>query len=69
MLRDLHWTYWQYAIGQGISVLIQFGTMHRWGIVADRYGNRLVMWVTAYPPAHTSDNVGFSAGIIITCYS
>ena len=47
MLRDLHWTYWQYAIGQGISVLIQFGTMHRWGIVADRYGNRLVMWVTA----------------------
>lgn len=47
MLRDLEWTYWQYTIGQGVSVLIQFVSMRRWGIVADRYGNMLVMRITA----------------------
>jgi MFS family permease len=47
MRQDLGWSYWQYTIGQGVSVLIQFVSMRRWGIVADRYGNMLVMRITA----------------------
>ncbi|MCD6216473.1 MFS transporter [bacterium] len=47
MLRDLEWTYWQYTLAQGVSVLIQFLSMPRWGNIADRYGNKAVMRITS----------------------
>ncbi|MFH1515100.1 MAG: MFS transporter [bacterium] len=47
MLRELGWSYWEYTIAQGVSVLTQFVSMPRWGIVADRYGSLSVMRITS----------------------
>lgn len=46
MLRDLHFSYLQYTAAQGVFVVTQFLAMRRWGPFADRYGNRLVLYIT-----------------------
>lgn len=48
MLRDLGFSYIQYMIAQGTFVAIHFIAMRRWGPFADRYGNRIVLKMTAF---------------------
>ncbi len=46
MLRDLHFTYLQYAIWLATGILGQFLTLNRWGRIGDRFGNKKVLLVT-----------------------
>ncbi len=46
MLRDLHFTYLQYAAWLAAQVLGQFLTLKPWGRLGDRYGNKKVLVVT-----------------------
>jgi len=46
MLRDLHFTYLQYAGWLAAQVLGQFITLTPWGRISDRYGNKKVLVVT-----------------------
>jgi MFS family permease len=46
MLRDLHFTYLQYATWLATGVLGQFLTLNRWGRIGDRFGNKKVLLVT-----------------------
>ncbi|MEE4109880.1 MAG: MFS transporter [Halieaceae bacterium] len=43
MLRDLDYSYWQFSINTGASILTQFFTLAIWGRLCDQWGNRFVM--------------------------
>lgn len=43
MLRDLQFSYWQFSINTGVSIITQFFTLAAWGRICDRRGNRIVM--------------------------
>lgn len=47
MLRDLQFSYFQFTLNQIASVATQFVMLRFWGRMADRFGNRAVMLVTA----------------------
>ena len=46
LLRDLHWTYLQYAGWMASSIAAQFLTLSAWGQLGDRYGNKTLLTVT-----------------------
>lgn len=46
LLRDLHWSYLQYAEWMAASLLGQFATLQPWGQLGDRYGNKTILTVT-----------------------
>ncbi len=46
MLRDLHFTYLQYAAWLAMGTLGQFLTLKHWGRISDQYGNRQVLTLT-----------------------
>lgn len=48
MLRDLHFTYWQYVLNSMASVVVQFGMLHFWGRFSDNYGNRIIMLICSF---------------------
>jgi MFS family permease len=43
MLRDLHFSYWQFTLNTGASIMIQLLMLPFWGRVCDSKGNRYVM--------------------------
>jgi len=47
MLRDLQFTYTQFTLSTGSSILVQFLMLPFWGKVCDRKGNRYVMAICA----------------------
>ena len=46
LLRDLHWSYLQYAGWMASSIAGQFLTLTAWGQLGDRYGNKALLRVT-----------------------
>lgn len=46
MLNDLGYSYWQFTVNIGASILTQFFTLSTWGYICDRWGNRLVMVIS-----------------------
>ncbi|MDR2877390.1 MAG: MFS transporter [Chromatiales bacterium] len=46
MLRDLGFSYLEFTIMTGTSVLLQFLTLNRWGRLSDAFGNRYILLVT-----------------------
>ncbi|MFA6451439.1 MAG: MFS transporter [bacterium] len=46
MLRDLKFSYVDYMIAQGVFQIVQFMMMRRWGPLADRFGNRIILRIT-----------------------
>lgn len=46
LLRDLQWTYLQYAGWMASSISAQFLTLTAWGQLGDRYGNKTLLTVT-----------------------
>jgi MFS family permease len=46
MLRDLHFSYFEFTAITGTSILSQFATLRLWGRVSDAYGNHTLMRVT-----------------------
>lgn len=46
MLRDLRLSYAQFTAAAVAGMLMQAVTMHNWGIVADRFGNRRILALT-----------------------
>ena len=46
LLRDLHWSYLQYAGWMASSISAQFLTVTPWGQLGDRYGNKTLLMVT-----------------------
>lgn len=46
MLRDLHFSYLQYAGWLAMGTLGQFLTLKHWGRISDRYGNKQVLRIT-----------------------
>jgi len=46
MLRDLQFSYAQFMVNTGMSVLAQFLTLTQWGRISDAFGNRRVLSVT-----------------------
>lgn len=47
-LRDLHFSYLQFMVSLGSSLLFQFITFQSWGKIGDRYGNLRVVRLTAF---------------------
>ena len=47
LLRDLHWSYLQYAGWMASSISAQFLTLGPWGQIGDRYGNKTLLALTA----------------------
>ncbi|GAB1723306.1 MAG: putative Transporter of MFS family, contains Lipocalin domain [Nitrospira sp.] len=47
LLRDLHWSYLQYAGWMASSISAQFLTLGPWGRIGDRYGNKALLALTA----------------------
>ncbi|MCS6295547.1 MAG: MFS transporter [Nitrospira sp.] len=47
LLRDLHWSYLQYAGWMASSISAQFLTLGPWGHIGDRYGNKTLLALTA----------------------
>ncbi len=47
LLRDLHWSYLQYAGWMASSISAQFLTLRPWGRIGDRYGNKALLTLTA----------------------
>ena len=47
LLRDLHWSYLQYAGWMASSISAQFLTLGPWGRIGDRYGNKALLTLTA----------------------
>jgi MFS family permease len=47
MLRDLEFSYLQFCLNSGMSVIVQFLTLTTWGRLADVFGNRLILIVTS----------------------
>ncbi|MDI6732889.1 MAG: MFS transporter [Planctomycetota bacterium] len=48
MLRDLNFSYIQFTIANGMTVLAQFCTMRYWGKLCDRYGNKKILTLCGY---------------------
>ena len=48
LLRDLHWTYLQYAGWMASSIVGQFLTLTAWGQLGDRYGNKTLLKITGF---------------------
>lgn len=48
LLRDLHWTYLQYAGWMASSIAGQFLTLTAWGQMGDRYGNKALLRITGW---------------------
>lgn len=46
MLRDLGFSYLEFTVMTGTSVLLQFLTLNRWGRISDAFGNRYIMAAT-----------------------
>ena len=46
MLRDLHYTYVEFMINTGTTVLMQFTTLKMWGRAGDIFGHRSVLIIT-----------------------
>jgi len=46
MLRDLHYSYLQFALNTAASALMQFITLNTWGRLSDTFGNRLILSIT-----------------------
>ena len=46
MLRDLHFSYVQFTSASAVGILLQSITLHNWGRVADRFGNRTIIALT-----------------------
>jgi MFS family permease len=46
LLKDLHWSYLQYAGWMASSISAQFLTVTPWGQLGDRYGNKTLLMVT-----------------------
>lgn len=46
MLRDLEFSYAQFMMNSGMSVLVQFLTLNRWGRISDVFGNRRILSTT-----------------------
>ncbi|MDH5179010.1 MAG: MFS transporter [Gammaproteobacteria bacterium] len=44
MLRDLNFSYVELMICLSATVLMQFVTLNRWGYLADRFGNRVILF-------------------------
>lgn len=47
MLRELEFSYFHYSLNAAASIATQFVTLRFWGRFSDRFGNRLVMLITA----------------------
>lgn len=47
MLNDLQFRYWQFTIATSVMWVAIIITTRQWGLVADRYGNRIVLKATA----------------------
>lgn len=43
LLRDLHFTYFQFMLASAATVLAQFLTLHIWGRFGDQFGNKKVL--------------------------
>lgn len=43
MLRDLGFSYLEYTLSTGVSVMLQFLTLGMWGRITDSFGNRVVL--------------------------
>lgn len=48
MLRDLQFTYFEFTITAGASVLVQFLTMQYWGKLADLFGSKKMMNILSF---------------------
>ena len=48
MLRNLHFSYLEFMASTAVVVLMQFLCLSNWGRLADQYGNRRVLSVTAF---------------------
>jgi MFS family permease len=48
LLRDLEFTYLQFMLNSGASVLVQFLTLNRWGHISDVFGNRPILVTTGF---------------------
>ncbi|MHB1951591.1 MAG: MFS transporter [Acidiferrobacteraceae bacterium] len=48
MLRNLHFSYLEFMASTAVVVLMQFLSLSNWGHLADRYGNRRILSVTAF---------------------
>lgn len=48
LLRDLHFSYLQFMLNSGASVLMQFLTLNRWGRISDVFGNRPILLTTGF---------------------
>ena len=46
MLRDLHFSYFQFMTNTGMAILAQFLTLNRWGRISDVFGNRRILATT-----------------------
>lgn len=46
MLRDLQFTYFEFMMNTGMSVVAQFLTLNQWGRISDVFGNRRVLSAT-----------------------
>jgi len=46
MLNDLHFSYIQFTIATSMLLVVQIIATRQWGLVADRYGNRIVLQIT-----------------------
>ena len=47
MLEDLHFSYLQYSGAMAVSFLVQILTLHSWGRLGDRFGNRKILVLTS----------------------
>ncbi|MHB1586569.1 MAG: MFS transporter [Acidiferrobacteraceae bacterium] len=48
MLRNLHFSYLEFMASTAVVVLMQFLFLSNWGRLADQYGNRRILSVTAF---------------------
>jgi len=48
MLQELHFSYFQFMMNTGTSVLVQFLTLRNWGRISDVAGNRVVLVTTGF---------------------
>jgi MFS family permease len=48
MLRDLHWTYFEYGLWMAVGMLGQVLTLHPWGQICDRFGSKKVLTFTGF---------------------
>ncbi len=46
MLRDLQFSYLEFTVVTGVSVLAQFLTLNTWGRLSDAFGNRVILVAT-----------------------